>query len=44
MLLNYAILLYDFGWTMLAVKSFNKLLLNDYQNYNNNKSTKKEEK
>jgi hypothetical protein len=29
MLISYSILLYDFGWMMLAARSFNKLLLND---------------
>jgi hypothetical protein len=29
MLICYSILLYDFGWMMLAARSFNKLLLNN---------------
>ncbi|CAK62154.1 unnamed protein product (macronuclear) [Paramecium tetraurelia] len=32
LLIQYAILLHDFGWTMLAAKAFNKILINDTVN------------
>ncbi|CAD8046561.1 unnamed protein product [Paramecium primaurelia] len=32
LLIQYAILLNDFGWTMLAAKAFNKILINDTVN------------
>ncbi|CAD8049389.1 unnamed protein product [Paramecium sonneborni] len=38
LLVQYAIFLNDFGWTMLAAKAFNKILINDTINPSNNKN------